>query len=163
MEVTIRPATHADSARIAPIYNFYLGKATQDTERREPAFFTKMMDNLEARETLLVVEKGNVLAGFGYLKKYSWKEGYRYTGEISLFFDGKYWGLGLGKQLMQRLIDQAKNWEYRHLVARIMALNIGSITFHKKLGYEIVGTQRQIGFLNGQWHDAVIMQLIIPE
>ncbi len=159
MSILIRTATHSDAEALVHIYNQYLGKATQDTIVRKPNFFVQMMDKLEDREILLVVEKEGRIVGYGILKKYSWKEGYRYAGEISLFFDSKHTGGGMGKQLMQRLIDQAKNWEYKHLVSRIMAINVTSIEFHKKLGYEMVGFQSKIGFVDGVWHDVAILQL----
>ncbi len=163
MPIHFRTATHGDAAPLAEIYNQYLGKATQDTTFREAGFFIEMMDNLGDKETMLVVEKEKTVVGYGILKKYSWKEGYRYAGEISLFLDGKNLGGGIGKKLMHQLIGQAKNMEYKHLVARIMAINDGSIQFHKKLGYEMVGIQKRIGFSNGGWQDVAIMQLLLHE
>ena len=52
---------------------------------------------------------------------------------------------------------------YRHLVAKIMAVNEGSLRFHLERGYEQVGRQREIGFLNGTWHDVVILQRILRD
>ncbi len=163
MPIHIRTAIHDDAAPLVNIYNQYLGKATQDTIFRQAGFFIKMINNLGDRETMLVAEKEKTVVGYGILKKYSWKEGYKFAGEISLFLDGKNLGGGIGKKLMHQLIEQAKEFDYNHLVARIMAINKKSIQFHRKLGYEMVGIQKRIGFVNGEWRDAAVMQLLLHE
>ena len=48
-------------------------------------------------------------------------------------------------------------------MAKVWADNKASIEYNKKLGYEIVGKQREIGFVNGKWRDIIIMQLILDD
>ena len=158
---TIRKAIQNDAFLIPKIYNKYLGKATMDTTPRHSDFFQEMMHKLGERETMLVAASKVDFAGYGILKKYSWKIGYQHTGEISIFLDDKFTGRGIGNEMMLLLIDQAKKWNYHHLVSRIMAVNKRSISFHKKLGYEIVGFQKQAGKVGKKWHDIAIMQLIV--
>ena len=161
MNATIRPASKTDAELLPPVYNLYIGKATLDVTPRQSDFFIKMINKLEERETMLVAELNGEFAGYGILKKYSWKEGYRYAGEISIFLGDQFTGKGIGEKIMQQLIAQAKEWGYRHLVARIMARNKGSISFHEKLGYEMVGIQKRIGFAHEEWQDVAIMQLLM--
>ncbi len=161
MHPTIKTVSHSDAESLPLIYNPYLGKATLDTTPRQSDFFINLINKLEGRETMLVAKIKGEITGYGILKKYSWKEGYYHAGEISIFLDAKYTGKGIGEKLMHQLIDQAKKWDYRHLVARIMAKNKGSISFHEKMGYEMVGIQKQIGFAHGEWQDVAIMQLLI--
>ena len=161
MKITIRPVNYLDAQHLTAIYNVYLGKATLDTTTREFDFFIDMIDKIEDREIMLVAESGSAIAGYGILKKYSWKAGYYYAGEISIFLENKFTGKGTGEELMYQLIAQAKKWNYCHLVSRIMAKNKGSILFHKKLGYEMVGIQKNIGFAHGEWQDVAIMQLVM--
>ena len=161
MSITIRRTTRADAILLPPLYNPHLGKATLDVTPRQSDFFIDMINKLEDREMMLSADKDRELAGYGILKRYSWKMGYFHAGEISLFLGNDFTGFGIGEKLMLELIAQAKKWEYRHLVTRIMASNKGSISFHKKLGYEMVGIQNQIGFAHGAWQDVAVMQLII--
>lgn len=161
MHINTRRATLVDAALLPDTYNSYLGIATLDTKTRNTDFFIDMIEKLENREMMLVGEKNGELAGYGILKKYSWKMGYIHAGEISIFLGASFTGQGIGEKLMLELIAQAKKWEYKHLVSRIMAKNKGSILFHEKLGYEMVGIQKQIGFAHGEWQDVAIMQLII--
>ena len=157
----IRKANQKDASLLPQVYNKYLGKATMDTTPRQSDFFHKMINKLEEREIMLVAENSVEIIGYGILKKYSWKMGYHHTGEISIFLNNKFTGQGIGYNVMQRLIEQAKKWKYHHLVSRIMAVNKGSIAFHEKFGYKMVGIQKQAGKVGNQWHDIAIMQLII--
>jgi len=59
------------------------------------------------------------------------------------------------------IIEKCKELGYHHLVAKIFASNKASIEYNRKLGYEIVGTQNKIGFVDGEWQDVTIMQLLI--
>jgi L-amino acid N-acyltransferase len=156
----IRTATLADAGRIAAIYNQCVGKHTLDTVLRTEEDFRETMQSLDDRERLLVIETGGEVAGYGILKKYSWKEGYRFAGETSVFLDEKYRGQGLGNHLKKELIEVAKALNYKHLVARILARNKVSIHYNLKLGYEMVGIQKQIGFTEGEWVDVAILQLV---
>lgn len=156
----IRPATQADAACLAAIYNQSVGKHTLDTVLRTEADFCEMMKALGDRECLLVTEYGGEVAGYGILKQYSWKEGYRFAGETSVFLDEKFRGMGLGHSLKKAVIEQARQLGYRHLVARILARNKVSIHYNQKLGYEMVGIQRAIGFTDGEWVDVAILQLV---
>lgn len=161
MDSLIRNAGPADAGRLAVIYNQSTGKFTLDTMRREGRHFTELMQSLDGRECLLVIEQAGEVAGYGVLKKYSWKEGYRFAGETSVFLDEKYRGQGLGYLLKKELVGQARHLGYKHLVARIMAHNKVSLHYNLKLGYQLVGVQKQIGFTDGQWVDVAILQLIL--
>jgi phosphinothricin acetyltransferase len=59
------------------------------------------------------------------------------------------------------LIDKCRELNYHHMVAKIFSVNEASIAYNRKLGYELVGTQREIGFVDGAWQDVTIMQLIL--
>ena len=48
-------------------------------------------------------------------------------------------------------------------VAKILAANARSVRFHRRFGYQVVGRQRDIGCLNGRWHDVVILQLVFDD
>jgi phosphinothricin acetyltransferase len=163
MKLVIRTAALADAAALADIYNQSVGLATLDLVKRDAAHFVKTLQLLEENETMLVMEQAGQVIGYGILKQYSWKEGYRYTGETSVFFDEKYRGKGLGNLLKKTLIETARELGYRHLVARIMARNKVSIHYNQKLGYELVGIQKNIGCIDGEWYDVAILQLLLDK
>lgn len=161
MKLVIRTAAISDAAALADIYNQSVGVATLDLILRDEGHFINTMHSLDENEALLVMEQSGRVIGYGILKQYSWKEGYRFTGETSVFFDEKYRGKGLGNLLKKTLIETARELGYRHLVARIMARNHVSIHYNQKLGYELVGIQKNIGNIDGEWYDVAILQLLL--
>jgi len=68
---------------------------------------------------------------------------------------------GYGSSLQSELLRIAKELGYHHVVVKIWAGNMISIRMHQKFGFETVGTQREIGFVNGTWQDVTIMQLVL--
>ena len=43
-----------------------------------------------------------------------------------------------------------------------MATNTGSIRFHEKHGFTLVGVQRGIGLIGGRRRDNVLMERVLP-
>ena len=99
----------------------------------------------------------------GVVKKYSPRPGYDLCCETSIFLERSLVGRGLGKPLQQELLNRAVALGYHHVVAKIWADNAGSIRFHERFGYEMVGVQREIGWVGGKWRDVAIMQKIFRE
>lgn len=100
--------------------------------------------------------------GWGQLMPYSQRVGYSHCAETSVYVHPSVQGQGLGTQLQRQLLETAQSKGYAHLVAKVVAGNHNSIRFHERFGYEIVGTQRRIGYLRGRWYDVTILQRIFP-
>ena len=158
---SFREADHNSAAAIASIYNQYVGRTTMDLEDKKADYFQTFILRKCDKEKLYIAEVEQQVAGYGIIKQYSDRLGYQYTAETSTYLDESYTGKGIGSQLQQHLISEAKKLGLRHLVAKIWASNLGSIAFHERHGYQIVGTQRQIGFVNGEWKDVTIMECLL--
>ncbi len=160
----VREATAADCDAIARIYNEAIrsGLATMDTEPVTGASFEKTLSGLSAREALLVAEGPDTVVGWGIVKRYSDRPGYAIACETSLYVLDAEHGRGIGSALLDAVVARAAQLGYGHLVAKIMAVNERSIRFHARRGFESVGSQRNIGRLNGILHDVVIMQRLLP-
>jgi phosphinothricin acetyltransferase len=48
------------------------------------------------------------------------------------------------------------------VVTRIWADNLSSLALHQKLGFKLVGVQKEVGFKQGRWIDVAIMQMLLP-
>ena len=162
-KIVVRPAEQRDCARLAQVYNDAIrsGVSTMDAEPVDARYFIRQLAAFKDREVLLVGESKAGVVGWAVVKRYSDRPGYRHTCETSVYVADSLQGNGYGSVLQQAIVERADAFGYRHLVAKILAANESSIEFHKRFHYEIVGTQRKIGFLNGQWHDVVIMQRIL--
>jgi phosphinothricin acetyltransferase len=163
-ELVIRDARVEDCTDIADIYEQSVrsGRSTMDTGRRKPTYFQQMLGR-DDREALLVGIAGDKVVGWAVVKRYSDRPGYRFACETSIYMAEDCQDGGLGSELFGATMARARGLGYRHVVAKVLAANDASIRFLLRFGYEIVGRQRSIGYLNGSWQDVMIMQLVFDE
>lgn len=161
--IKIEIAQSDNYQRIADIYNEYilLGNATMQDSLYDGEKIKSWVDHFNDRERLYVLKKENTVIGWGIIKKYSDREGYRFACETAIYLTQSELRKGYGSLMKRFLITQCKSLNYRHLVAKIFATNTASIEYNLRLGYAIVGRQKSIGFKNGKWMDIVIMQYLI--
>ncbi|NET59405.1 MAG: N-acetyltransferase [Symploca sp. SIO2E6] len=162
--LTIRPAEPKDHEAIASIYNEAIayGGITMDGRTYTAEDIQAIVQKMHHREALLVAETSDKVLGWGIIKRYSDRLGYQICCETSVYLTFSETGKGYGKALQKVLMEKVANYGYHHIVAKILAANQSSIRFHQQFGFEIVGTQKEIGFINGTWHDVVIMQCLLP-
>jgi len=113
------------------------------------------------RELVVLLEDGKRLIGWGIIKRYSDRIGYAMACETAVYLKGSELRKGYGTLIKEWIITKCRELEYHHLVAKIFSINSASIEYNRRLGYEMVGTQREIGYVDGQWQDVTIMQLIL--
>jgi len=162
-KIKIVEASSADYQSIAEIYNEFivLGTATMDETLKTADDIAGWVKKFHNREKLYVLKEDLNIIGWGIIKRYSDREGYRFTCETAVYLTATKVAKGYGTMMKKHLIAECKKLNYKHLVAKIFASNKGSIAYNEKLGYTIVGTQNQIGFKNNKWQNIVIMQYII--
>ncbi len=162
-DVKIEECQQSQTQAVADIYNEYikLGNATMEEKLYSADDISNWLQNFNAREKLYVLLRGEKVIGWGIIKKYSDREGYRFACETAVYLTSSEMRKGYGSLMKHFLIDKCKILNYHHLVAKIFAVNKASIEYNLKLGYTIVGTQKEIGYKNGEWQDVVIMQYII--
>lgn len=162
-EIILRDATPDDAAAIAEIYNESIraGDASMDVVPKTASDIRRYMAGFGEREGYLVLvdEAGGTL-GWGVVKRYGCGAFYRDTCETSVYLRRAEVRKGYGARLQQALLDRCRAYGYHHIVARIWASNAGSIAFHERFGYELVGIQREIGHVRGQWQDVAVMQRV---
>ena len=161
--ILIELASPNDFEHIASIYNEYIliGKSTMEEEIHTAQHIQNWVTKFNDRERLYVIKEDNIPFGWGIIKKYSDREGYRFACETAIYITQSKLRKGYGSLMKQHLISECKALDYRHLVAKIFAKNKGSILYNQRIGYTIVGTQKDIGFRNGKTVDIVIMQYLI--
>lgn len=96
----------------------------------------------------------------------SWKEraAYRHTLETTVYLASEYQGKGIGKQLMQTLINECRHRGYHALIACITEGNEASNSLHQKLGFKQVSHFEKVGLKFDRWLDVFDYELILtPE
>ena len=130
-------------------------------DRVDAATVTGWVESLDEREAILMMEEGGDEVGYGAIKRYSDRGGYRFSAETSVYLRRARAGEGLGTELQAALIERSRAYDYHHLVAKLWAANERSRALHRKFGYNLVGIQREIGCVDGEWRDVAIMQKVL--
>jgi phosphinothricin acetyltransferase len=110
---------------------------------------------------VFVAEINGKVAGFGMYGEFRFREAYRFTVEHSVYVSEAFKGNGIGGQLLQRLIYEAKSQKLHTMIGVIDAENKESILFHEKFGFKTVGIIKESGYKFERWLDSVIMQLFL--
>src|SRR4029077_16829865 len=102
--------------------------------------------------------------GYAYAGAYRPRPAYRFTVENSVYLHPSIHRRGIGRQLLQRLIDECETRGFRQMIAVIGdSANAASIGVHSKRGFQMIGTHPDVGFKFGRWLDTVMMQLALGD
>ena len=161
----IRPATPADAAAIAAIYNHFVTNTTVTFEE-EPvssAEMTKRIENVSALSLpWLVAETEGAVAGYAYAARWHHRHGYRFSVEVTVYLGPAFGGRGLGSRLYQQLFPVLEQQGTRVVMGVIALPNEASIALHEKFGLEKVGHFKGIGMKFGEWIDVGYWQRTFP-
>lgn len=163
----IRDAREGDIPAIAAIYNHAVSETTaiwNETLVDAANRLVWLSDRQRLGYPVLVAvdDQDRVL---GYASFGDWRafDGYRHTVEHSVYVDKDRQGAGIGRALMQALIERARDLGKHVMVAGIEAGNVGSIRLHQALGFQQVGLMREVGAKFGKWLDLTFLQLKLDD
>jgi phosphinothricin acetyltransferase len=163
----IRDATAADLPAITAIYAHHVRTGTGTFEETPPdqAEIGQRMAKVQgAGCAWLVAENDGLIVGYGYYAQIRDRSAYRFTAEDSIYVRDDVRGMGVGKALVQALIEHATAKGFRQMIAVIGdSENVGSIGLHSSLGFRQVGTMKAVGLKFGRWVDVVTMQRPLGE
>ena len=160
--VSIRPATLADVPAITRIYaqSVSTGTASFELEPPDEAEMARRMQALfDGGYPYIVAEIAGAIAGYAYAGSYRPRPAYRFSVEDSIYVDPKAQRRGVGRLLLERLIEECERRGFRQMVAVIGdSAQTPSIELHRALGFRMVGTVENVGYKFGRWLDSVNMQ-----
>jgi L-amino acid N-acyltransferase YncA len=161
-DLILRDAVEDDLATIQAIYAHYVlhGRATFEESAPPVAELrTRRAAVLALGLPYLVAERDGIVLGYSYATAYRSRAAYRHTIEDSVYVAPERRGEGIGAALLGALIARCEAGPWRQMLAVIGdSGNAGSIALHRRLGFEMVGTLRSVGFKLGAWTDTVLMQ-----
>lgn len=160
----IRPATADDAPAVTAIYNQGIAEriATFETQpRRVEDLIARIGDG--ARYPLLVAVEDDRVVGWAGLSGYRARECYAGIAEFSIYLDAAARGRGIGKRLLDALVEAARERGFWKLVSRIFPLNHASRATCRAAGFREVGVYEKHARLDGRWLDVVIVERLIPE
>lgn len=118
-------------------------------------------DRSGARIILVAVDEDDQIAGYSALSPYRERAAYSTTVEDSVYVDAARQGLGVGKVLLDALIETARAHGFHAMMARIVSDHEASIGLHLACDFEVVGTEHEVGRKFGRWLDVTTMQRLL--
>jgi L-amino acid N-acyltransferase YncA len=160
--VSTRPATPADIPAITRIYAHAVKHGTASFELEPPdeaEMARRMQSLLDGGYPYIVAEIDNALAGYAYAGPYRPRPAYRFSVEDSIYIDPNAQRRGVGRVLLQCLIEECERRGFRQMIAVIGdSAQMPSIELHRALGFRMIGAVENVGYKFGRWLDSVNMQ-----
>ena len=153
-EPVIRLATAADAAAVATIYAPYVTDTFVSFEEEAPTadvMARRMAGNGSGLHPWLVAEEGGTVIGYASSSPFRTRPSYRWTVETGVYLAPEAQGIGLGRALMERMLDLLTGQNFTAVVAGITLPNPASVALHEKLGFAPTATYRDTGFKLGEW------------
>jgi len=130
------------------------GNATFETD--SPSW--ERWDAAHVREPRLVARDDEGLLGWASLSKVSERCVYAGVAEVSVYVAESARGRGVGRKLLEALIERSEAAGIWTLQAGIFPENIASIAIHRRCGFRVVGTRERLGQLAGRWRDVMLLE-----
>ncbi|MBO0133905.1 N-acetyltransferase [Agrobacterium sp. Rnr] len=163
----IRPCEEADIPAITEIYRDAVLHGSASFEIDPPTVETMIERRrllVEGDYPYLVAECDGKVAGYAYAGAYRARPAYGAAVEDSVYIDPAMKGMGIGRKLLDALIEDATARGFRQMIAVVGdSANAASVGVHRAAGFELVGTFKSIGWKHGKWLDTVLMQRALGE
>jgi len=130
------------------------------TEGEAKTWFEHLTE--KATNTFWMIQTEDELAGVTFLHSLD-AQSRKARFAIGLFAPGLI-GQGLGSEATQLVLDHAFNdLELHRIDLRVLAFNKQAIASYQKCGFQIEGRERDSCWLDGHWHDDLIMAILKPD
>ncbi len=174
MKYTLRMATLDDAKELVSIYEYYVKETAITFEYEVPTVeeFRERIENTLKKFPYLVVERFGKpeILGYAYASAFHPRDAYKWCAEMSIYLKKECRREGLGRVLYEELESRLKEMGILNLNACIgypdkedEHLTFGSVKFHEKMGYSMVGEFHKCGYKFGRWYNMVWMEKHIGE
>lgn len=159
--LTTRPATIADAAAMAEIYNEGIADrvATFETQLRTPEDVMGWFDG--EHPAVVVVDAEGQVVGYAVTFAYADRCCYAGVAEFSVYVRRSHRGQGVGVAAMKALIAAAEAAGLWKLLSRVFVENQASLALLRSVGFREVGVHEKHGKLDDVWRDVVAVERII--
>ncbi len=162
----LRLATLDDAEAIRAIYNLEVETST--------ATFDMVTRSLEDQREWLAARSGAFSAvvaldedddviGFASLSAYKDRAAYSTTVEDSVYVRRDCHGRGVGRTLLDHIVEVAAASGFHAVMARIEASSEASRRLHAACGFALVGIEREVGRKFNRWLDIALMQCLVAD
>jgi phosphinothricin acetyltransferase len=110
---------------------------------------------------LVAVRAGDVV-GWAALAPVSGRCVYRGVAENSLYVAASATGRGVGRRLLEALIERAEEDGIWTIETGIFPENAASLALHHRCGFRTVGRRERLGRMGGVWRDVLLLERRSP-
>lgn len=158
-----RLARPDDAEAIREIYNAEVQTSTVtfDIVPRSLEEQRRYLSDRTGAHAVIVAEHAGVVVGYGALSPWRSKPAYATSVEDSVYVHRDHQGRGVGRTLLDELVRVGTARGFHAVFARVVGGHEASIRLHEAAGFEIVGTEREVGRKFGRWLDVVLMERLL--
>ena len=161
--IAIRAATDADAGAISLVYNQGIEDriATLETEPRTPEERRHWLAARGPRHPVFVAEAEARVVGWSSLNVYNPRPAYQYVADFSIYIERGWRGKGVGRRLLEHLIEQARALGYHKMMLSTFPFNASGVALYERMGFTRAGVFHEMGQLDGRWVDTLIMEKLL--
>jgi phosphinothricin acetyltransferase len=146
---------HWERVRAIYLEGLATGHATFETEA--PEWERWDASHLLSCRLVAVADDG-VVAGWAALAPVSARKVYAGVAEVSVYVSDEFRGAGVGRVLLEALVQESEAEGLWTLQASIFPENEASVALHRVCGFREVGRRERIGRLKDCWRDTVLLE-----
>ncbi len=155
-EINIRPMQASDWNTVAKIYQEGIATGVATFETTVPTY--ESWDVAHMNSCRLIASDKDQILGWAALSPVSSRCVYGGVAEVSVYVASVSRGKGVGKLLLQKLIEASEDEGLWTLQSGVFPENTGSIELHKKIGFRYIGKRERVGKLHGIWKDNLLFE-----
>ena len=162
----IRDVRESDAEAIAAIYGHHVlhGIASYDLEPPPAEFHRDKIGRIQAaRWPFIVADAEGDVAGYAYVTRFRDRAAYRFTAEDSIYVHPGAMRRGIGKALLDELLERSAAFGFRTVIAVIGGAEPSSIALHAKCGLREAGRLHAVGWKHERWLDSVYRQIELDD
>ena len=160
MQYTIRPALRQDLPAIVDIYNSTVA-TRQSTADLSPTTVAEreiwFAAHTDKRPIYALYDADGTVLAWGSFSDYHPRYAYHISAEISIYVAPERRGSGLGRKLLQEMLQRAPALGIKNVLAVIFAHNAASIALFQSQGFVEWGRLPQVCDLQTRLADIVIL------
>lgn len=151
-----------DAPALAAIFN----EGVEDrvaTFQSTPSAVAEFAARIAGDGPLVVARAGERALGWSGVVPYSARDYYAAVGEYQVYVARAARGRGVGRSLLEALVERCERSGYLKLVGKLFADNAASVALAHSCGFRDVGVHQRHGRLDGRWRDVLVVERLLGE
>ena len=163
--VRIDAMTADDWPAVKAIYEEGMATGVGTLETASPSWEEWNAARLPHSRLVARIETGTdrpSVVGWAALSPFSRRSCYAGVAEFGVYVAASARGQGVGRALLEALIDSSEAHGVWTLQGATIATNAASLALQERCGFRVVGRRERIGKRDGVWHDTILTERRSP-